>query len=99
VAIWSCSTFAGQRFLRETSTSRSRGNRQPLAVVAALDRALDRFEVATAGLTQVGRLIDHIAVTSGLRAGSATTWPQTETHSGLRLSDHCGVVCDIAASP
>ena len=68
---------------------------QPIAVAAALDLALRRFDVATAGPTHDGRLIDHVAITRDLRADSGVTWPRIDRESGLRLSDHSGVVCDV----
>lgn len=65
--------------------------KQPIQVADRLSEVMGRWICHTAGTTQDGQLIDHIA--SDLDCVSVRTWPGTADE--LRLSDHCGVVCEL----
>ena len=65
--------------------------KQPIRVAHRLAEVMRRWTCHTAGITQDGQLIDHIA--SDFDCVSVRTWPRTVGE--LRLSDHCGVVCEL----
>lgn len=67
--------------------------RQPVRAYDALMDALDGFRVITAGDTEVGPLIDHVALGPGLIETSRTVWPNAV--DAMVVSDHAGVAVDI----
>ncbi|WP_308115459.1 MULTISPECIES: endonuclease/exonuclease/phosphatase family protein [unclassified Rhodococcus (in: high G+C Gram-positive bacteria)] len=66
--------------------------RQPILVADRLAEVMTRWTCHTAGTTDDGQLIDHIA--SNVDCVALRTWPGTT--GDLRLSDHSGVVCELA---
>ena len=64
-------------------------SRQPEQVHQLLVEALNGLEILTTGDTEAGQLIDHIAVSSGLRASDPQLVPSTDDSGPL--SDHTGV--------
>ena len=71
--------------------------RQPLRVHAVLMQAFDGFEVASAGCTEVGPLIDHVALGRGLASTGVYAW--SKEIDGVRLTDHAGVAVDAEWRP
>lgn len=67
-------------------------SRQPQRVFDALEAALPELTVDTAGEFEVGKLIDHIASSSGLEAVASTAW--SNVIEGKRLTDHSGAAVD-----
>jgi exonuclease III len=67
--------------------------RQPPDVASALVDALGPLQVPTAGEHTVGRLIDHVAVTSAMTVVDVTAW--SNVLDGHRLSDHAGVAVTL----
>ncbi len=67
--------------------------RQPPSVASALVEALGSLHVPTAGEHTVGRLIDHVAVTSAMTAVDVNVW--SNVLGGHRLSDHAGVAVTL----
>ncbi|KIQ18954.1 endonuclease/exonuclease/phosphatase family protein [Rhodococcus sp. MEB064] len=65
--------------------------KQPIRVADRLTEVMERWTCHTAGSTDDGQLIDHIA--SDLDCVDVRTWPGTM--GDLRLSDHSGVVCEL----
>lgn len=70
--------------------------RQPARVYEALMTALDGYRVVTGGETEVGRLIDHVAIGPGLVGTGRMVWPNVI--DGVTLSDHAGVAVDVRSS-
>ena len=66
--------------------------RQPILVADRLAEVMTQWTCHTSGTTDDGQLIDHIA--SNLDCVEVRTWPGTR--GDIRLSDHSGVVCELA---
>ncbi len=71
--------------------------RQPPHVSSAIVEALGPLQVPTAGDHAVGRLIDHVAVTSTMTVLDVTAW--SNFLDGQRLSDHAGVAVTLDLPP
>lgn len=67
--------------------------RQPAPVYEALMTALDGYRVVTGGETEVGPLIDHVALGPGLVETGLTVWPNVIDWA--TMSDHAGVAVDV----
>jgi endonuclease/exonuclease/phosphatase family metal-dependent hydrolase len=70
-------------------------HRQPRAMVEALTVSLDGLSLCTAGETEHGGLIDHVATTADL-AASIESFLAKRVDEGP-LSDHTGVVVTVTA--
>ena len=68
---------------------------QPHRVHDALMNALGKYKVVSAGVTAVGPLIDHIAVSSELAAIPIEVQAWSNVVDGVRLSDHAGVAAAL----
>ncbi|WP_037184810.1 endonuclease/exonuclease/phosphatase family protein [Rhodococcus sp. UNC23MFCrub1.1] len=68
--------------------------RQPIQVADRLAEVMTRLTCHTAGTTEDGQLIDHIA--SDINCGDVRTRPGMT--DDLRLSDHSGVACELTAA-
>ncbi len=68
-------------------------SRQPEQVHRLLVDALAGLTVATSGETRASQLIDHIAVSQGLRAAARELIPASDTAGPL--SDHTGVTVEL----
>jgi len=66
---------------------------QPQHLVTQLETVLAGTSVPTAGDTQLGRLIDHVALGRGLSARRVELVPQRD--EGGPRSDHVGAVVDV----
>lgn len=69
--------------------------RQPHRVFERLNRFLQGRALITAGWEDpTDALIDHVALSGGLTGSVTRIWPKV--HDGLRLSDHVGVLAEVA---
>lgn len=67
--------------------------RQPVRVFDALTEALKGYRVVSAGDTEAGPLIDHVALGPGLIETGRVVWPNTL--DGMAVSDHSGVAVEL----
>lgn len=69
-------------------------NWQPQYAIDRLEKALGDLTVVTAGDTDVGQLIDHVAVSDHFEVVLVDAWPNTI--DGVRLTDHSGVAVALS---
>ena len=86
-------SLSGQFVVAGDFNQRIPRSRQPAELAASLSVALGGLVVPTAGDTQLGRLIDHVALGPGLAAVSLDLLPARNEQGPM--SDHVGAVVTV----